>query len=146
MRASWRTWSCRGRCCAPSTLFYTSSCNTKAMRVTTTTRSTPTSTRYSLSAPAFLSCFPLKTVQTEDLPSTQVLLRRTGIPISLSVLYMTLARRLGVQLEPVNFPNHFLLRWSQRPRGYDAKTVLAVSVDCFCPLQLVLTQLSSQIQ
>uniref|UniRef100_A0A3P9JQ29 F-box protein 21 n=1 Tax=Oryzias latipes TaxID=8090 RepID=A0A3P9JQ29_ORYLA len=47
----------------------------------------------------------------------QVLLRRTGIPISLSVLYMTLARRLGVQLEPVNFPNHFLLRWSQRPRG-----------------------------
>ncbi|MEQ2300026.1 hypothetical protein AMECASPLE_021006 [Ameca splendens] len=48
----------------------------------------------------------------------QVLLRRTGIPISLSVLYMTLARKLGVQLEPVNFPNHFLLRWCQRPRGY----------------------------
>ncbi|XP_008416118.1 F-box only protein 21 [Poecilia reticulata] len=47
----------------------------------------------------------------------QVLLRRTGIPISLSVLYMTLARKLGVQLEPVNFPNHFLLRWCQRPRG-----------------------------
>ncbi|XP_049434488.1 F-box only protein 21 isoform X2 [Epinephelus fuscoguttatus] len=47
----------------------------------------------------------------------QVLLRRTGIPISLSVLYMTLARKLGVQLEPVNFPNHFLLRWCQKPRG-----------------------------
>ncbi|XP_061586517.1 F-box only protein 21 [Cololabis saira] len=47
----------------------------------------------------------------------QVLLRHTGIPISLSVLYMTLARKLGVQLEPVNFPNHFLLRWCQRPRG-----------------------------
>lgn len=30
---------------------------------------------------------------------------------------MTLARRLGVQLEPVNFPNHFLLRWCQKPRG-----------------------------
>lgn len=44
----------------------------------------------------------------------QVLQRRTGIPISLSVLYMTLARRLGVQLEPVNFPNHFLLRWCQK--------------------------------
>ncbi|XP_051749994.1 F-box only protein 21 isoform X1 [Ctenopharyngodon idella] len=43
----------------------------------------------------------------------QVLLRRTGIPISLSVLYMTLARKLGVPLEPVNFPNHFLLRWCQ---------------------------------
>uniref|UniRef100_A0A8C5N6K3 Hemimethylated DNA-binding domain-containing protein n=1 Tax=Gouania willdenowi TaxID=441366 RepID=A0A8C5N6K3_GOUWI len=47
----------------------------------------------------------------------QVLLRRTGIPISLSVLYMTLAQRLGLQLEPVNFPNHFLLRWCQKPRG-----------------------------
>uniref|UniRef100_A0A8C6PLN3 F-box protein 21 n=1 Tax=Nothobranchius furzeri TaxID=105023 RepID=A0A8C6PLN3_NOTFU len=46
----------------------------------------------------------------------QVLLRHTGIPISLSVLYMTLARKLGVQLEPVNFPNHFLLRWCQKPR------------------------------
>ncbi len=51
----------------------------------------------------------------------QVLLRRTGIPISLSVLYMTLARRLGVQLEPVNFPNHFLLRWCQKLRGYGLK-------------------------
>lgn len=47
----------------------------------------------------------------------QVLLRRTGIPISLSVFYMTLAHKLGVHLEPVNFPNHFLLRWCQRPRG-----------------------------
>uniref|UniRef100_A0A7N6A1P1 Hemimethylated DNA-binding domain-containing protein n=1 Tax=Anabas testudineus TaxID=64144 RepID=A0A7N6A1P1_ANATE len=47
----------------------------------------------------------------------QVLLRHTGIPISLSVLYMTLAQKLGVQLEPVNFPNHFLLRWCQKPRG-----------------------------
>uniref|UniRef100_A0A667Z230 F-box protein 21 n=1 Tax=Myripristis murdjan TaxID=586833 RepID=A0A667Z230_9TELE len=47
----------------------------------------------------------------------QVLLRHTGIPISLSILYMTLARKLGVQVEPVNFPNHFLLRWCQKPRG-----------------------------
>ncbi|KAK0143268.1 F-box only protein 21 [Merluccius polli] len=47
----------------------------------------------------------------------QVLQRHTGIPISLSVLYMMLARRLGVQIEPVNFPNHFLLRWCQKPRG-----------------------------
>ncbi|CAL1615748.1 unnamed protein product [Knipowitschia caucasica] len=46
----------------------------------------------------------------------QVLLRHTGIPISLSVLYMTLAHKLGVNLEPVNFPNHFLLRWCQRQR------------------------------
>uniref|UniRef100_A0A4W4F605 Hemimethylated DNA-binding domain-containing protein n=1 Tax=Electrophorus electricus TaxID=8005 RepID=A0A4W4F605_ELEEL len=49
----------------------------------------------------------------------QVVLRRTGIPISLSVLYMTLARKLGVLLEPVNFPNHFLLRWCQRQTSDD---------------------------
>ncbi|XP_077572099.1 F-box only protein 21 [Stigmatopora nigra] len=49
----------------------------------------------------------------------QVLLRRRGIPISLSVVYMTLAQRLGVKLEPVNFPSHFLLRWCQKERGSD---------------------------
>ncbi|XP_024909181.1 F-box only protein 21 [Cynoglossus semilaevis] len=49
----------------------------------------------------------------------QVLLRHIGIPISLSVLYMTLAQKLGVQLEPVNFPNHFLLRWGQKAQRSD---------------------------
>ncbi|XP_061880114.1 F-box only protein 21 [Entelurus aequoreus] len=47
----------------------------------------------------------------------QVLQRRKGIPISLSILYMALAQSLGVTLEPVNFPSHFLLRWRQKPRG-----------------------------
>ncbi|XP_068937841.1 F-box only protein 21 isoform X2 [Petaurus breviceps papuanus] len=47
----------------------------------------------------------------------QVLGRRTGIPISLSVLYLTIARQLGVRLEPVNFPSHFLLRWCQGIEG-----------------------------
>ncbi|XP_043825539.1 F-box only protein 21 [Dromiciops gliroides] len=47
----------------------------------------------------------------------QVLSRRTGIPISLSVLYLTIARQLGVRLEPVNFPSHFLLRWCQGIEG-----------------------------
>uniref|UniRef100_A0A8D0KYC3 F-box protein 21 n=1 Tax=Strix occidentalis caurina TaxID=311401 RepID=A0A8D0KYC3_STROC len=47
----------------------------------------------------------------------QVLIRRTGIPISLSVLYLTIARQLGVRLEPVNFPSHFLLRWCQGKEG-----------------------------
>ncbi|EMP24404.1 F-box only protein 21 [Chelonia mydas] len=41
----------------------------------------------------------------------------TGIPISLSVLYLTIARQLGVRLEPVNFPSHFLLRWCQGKEG-----------------------------
>ncbi|XP_069816848.1 F-box only protein 21 isoform X1 [Dendropsophus ebraccatus] len=47
----------------------------------------------------------------------QVLINRTGIPISLSVLYLTLAKRLGVFLEPVNFPHHFMLRWCQGDQG-----------------------------
>jgi regulator of sirC expression with transglutaminase-like and TPR domain len=36
--------------------------------------------------------------------------RRTGIPITLSVLYMALGRRLGLPLEGVSFPGHFLVR------------------------------------
>nr|XP_014351543.1 PREDICTED: F-box only protein 21 isoform X1 [Latimeria chalumnae] len=47
----------------------------------------------------------------------QVLSRRTGIPISLSVIYLTIAWKLGVKLEPVNFPSHFLLRWCRGPEG-----------------------------
>lgn len=40
----------------------------------------------------------------------EVLERRTGIPISLAVVYMEVARRAGVLVEGVNFPGHFLLR------------------------------------
>uniref|UniRef100_A0A672N9T1 F-box protein 21 n=1 Tax=Sinocyclocheilus grahami TaxID=75366 RepID=A0A672N9T1_SINGR len=62
----------------------------------------------------------------------QVLLRRTGIPISLSVLYMTLARTLGVPLEPVNFPNHFLLRWCQNQRRWASDDIYDyVYIDAF---------------
>ncbi|MEO8704983.1 MAG: transglutaminase-like domain-containing protein [Kofleriaceae bacterium] len=41
---------------------------------------------------------------------TDVLERRTGIPISLSVLYLEVARRVGVLAQGVNFPGHFLVR------------------------------------
>ncbi len=44
----------------------------------------------------------------------QVLERRTGIPITLSLLYMEIARRAGLPVEGINFPGHFLLRC--RPR------------------------------
>ena len=40
-----------------------------------------------------------------------VLDRRTGIPITLSVIYMDVARRAGLELEGVNFPGHFLVRY-----------------------------------
>lgn len=41
---------------------------------------------------------------------TDVLDRKTGIPISLSVLYLEVARRVGVIAQGVNFPGHFLVR------------------------------------
>jgi len=40
----------------------------------------------------------------------EVLDRKLGIPISLGVIQMELARRLGVPLEGVSFPGHFLVR------------------------------------
>jgi len=40
----------------------------------------------------------------------EVLERRTGIPISLSVVYLEVARRAGLHAEGVNFPGHFLVR------------------------------------
>jgi len=40
----------------------------------------------------------------------EVLERRLGIPISLSVLYMEVGRRIGLPLQGVNFPGHFLVK------------------------------------
>lgn len=39
-----------------------------------------------------------------------VLDRKLGIPITLSVLYVELGRRAGVELDGVSFPGHFLVR------------------------------------
>ncbi|MBI3050765.1 MAG: transglutaminase family protein [Acidobacteria bacterium] len=40
----------------------------------------------------------------------EVLDRRTGIPITLSLVYIEVGRRAGLQIEGVNFPGHFLVR------------------------------------
>jgi regulator of sirC expression with transglutaminase-like and TPR domain len=40
----------------------------------------------------------------------EVLERRTGIPITLSLLYMEVAQRAGLHIDGVNFPGHFLVR------------------------------------
>ncbi|WPC05996.1 tetratricopeptide repeat protein [Pseudomonas benzenivorans] len=40
----------------------------------------------------------------------QVLQRRRGQPLSLALIALELARRLGIPLQGVNFPGHFLLR------------------------------------
>ncbi len=51
-----------------------------------------------------------------------VLDRRLGIPITLSVVAMEVARRLGLTLSGVNLPGHFLLRMAGDP---------VVLIDCF---------------
>ena len=40
--------------------------------------------------------------------------RRTGIPITLAVLYMEVGRRVGLPLQGVSFPGHFLVRMRLR--------------------------------
>jgi regulator of sirC expression with transglutaminase-like and TPR domain len=45
-----------------------------------------------------------------------VLTRRTGIPVTLSVLYVEVARRAGVLASPVGFPGHFLARVDDHDR------------------------------
>ena len=40
----------------------------------------------------------------------EVMDRRTGIPISLCLVYIEVARRAGIRAEGVNFPGHFLVR------------------------------------
>lgn len=50
----------------------------------------------------------------------EVLDRRTGIPISLCVLYVEVARRLGLEAAGVNFPGHFLARVGPEPLIVDA--------------------------
>jgi regulator of sirC expression with transglutaminase-like and TPR domain len=55
---------------------------------------------------------------------SEVLDRRTGIPISLSVLYRAVAGRLGLILRGVNLPVHFVLR-TEREDG------VAIFIDPF---------------
>jgi regulator of sirC expression with transglutaminase-like and TPR domain len=52
----------------------------------------------------------------------EVLDDREGIPITLAIVYMTLARRLGLAVEGVGFPGHFLVRYEPaggEPRWLD---------------------------
>jgi regulator of sirC expression with transglutaminase-like and TPR domain len=44
-----------------------------------------------------------------------VLDRRSGIPITLSIVYMAVAKRLGRDVRGISFPGHFLLKWAKAP-------------------------------
>jgi regulator of sirC expression with transglutaminase-like and TPR domain len=58
----------------------------------------------------------------------EVLERRTGIPITLALIYMEVARRAGLPVEGVNFPGHFLLRCPARRGLPDAEDLI---IDAF---------------
>jgi regulator of sirC expression with transglutaminase-like and TPR domain len=44
----------------------------------------------------------------------EVLERRVGIPLTLSIVYMEVGRRLGLNLKGVSFPGHFLVKLAVR--------------------------------
>jgi regulator of sirC expression with transglutaminase-like and TPR domain len=56
----------------------------------------------------------------------QVIDRRTGIPITLAIIYMDVARRAGLRVEGISFPGHFLVRVWDGAAGQDAGTGLVV--------------------
>ena len=50
--------------------------------------------------------------------------RRTGIPISLAIVYLEVGRRAGLRLEGVNFPGHFLVRAIGAPAAADEELII----------------------
>ena len=61
----------------------------------------------------------------------EVLDRKTGIPITLAVVYIEVARRLGVPALGVGFPGHFLVRLGERPGDPSGERNEPVIVDPF---------------
>lgn len=55
----------------------------------------------------------------------EVIDRRTGIPITLSIVYMEVARRVGLSVEGVGLPGHFIVRVRERD------SIASVLVDPF---------------
>ena len=39
--------------------------------------------------------------------------KRSGIPITLSIIYIEIAKAIGLELKPVGFPGHFLVKYSE---------------------------------
>lgn len=60
---------------------------------------------------------------------SDVVERRTGIPVSLSLVYIDVARRAGLTAEGVNFPGHFLVR--VHPRSLDGTPPTDLVLDPF---------------
>jgi regulator of sirC expression with transglutaminase-like and TPR domain len=56
----------------------------------------------------------------------EVLERRTGIPITLAVVYLEIARRAGLRVAGVNFPGHFLLRASDEASRHEKSEFIII--------------------
>ena len=54
----------------------------------------------------------------------EVIERRTGIPITLALIYIEVARRAGVHVEGVNFPGHFLVRCPAHPSLSESRDLI----------------------
>jgi regulator of sirC expression with transglutaminase-like and TPR domain len=61
----------------------------------------------------------------------EVLDRRTGIPITLALVYIEVARRVGVNARGVGFPGHFLVRLDAPPGSLAEQRNEPVIVDPF---------------
>ncbi|KAF5272115.1 hypothetical protein FQA39_LY01198 [Lamprigera yunnana] len=46
----------------------------------------------------------------------EVLLKKQGLPIMLAIIYEGVARRVGLKCVPINYPGHFLLRFTEGKR------------------------------
>lgn len=73
----------------------------------------------------------------------QLLEQRTGLPITLSLLYMAVGRRLAIPLEGMGFPGHFMLRFQDEDGGilldpFHGRTTAIATVDAY------LTQIFNQ--
>ena len=56
----------------------------------------------------------------------EVMDRKTGIPITMALVYIEVARRAGIRTEGVNFPGHFLVRCLQDVHTHDPSEGLIV--------------------
>src|SRR5262245_7816537 len=52
--------------------------------------------------------------------------RRTGIPITLAIVFMEIAQRAGLSVDGVNFPGHFLMRCPDTDGPTDAPPAIIV--------------------
>jgi regulator of sirC expression with transglutaminase-like and TPR domain len=56
----------------------------------------------------------------------EVIDRRTGIPITLAIVYIEVARRAGMRADGISFPGHFLVRVPAQPIGFTTAEDLIV--------------------